>query len=290
MGCEEEVLGVGKKLDKMITNKTADHSSVFDLLKTLQDLPMSLDVLQKTRIGMTVNNLRKASKNEEVISLAKTLIKLWKKLLPGETTQSKGGSSSKVKMDETSNDSTDVAAEKETKEEKKPSSASDTNDAVRLKCRELLANSLKCDNPPENSGDIVEIAAAIEDYIYIEFGNTNQKYKNRVRSRVANLRDAKNPQLRSHVLIGAISALRMSNMSTEEMANEDLRKLREKLTKESIDDHQMAKNQGTVTDLFKCGKCGKSKTTYTQLQTRSSDEPMTTFVYCMECGNRWKFC
>ena len=43
--------------------------------------------LQKTRIGMTVNNLRKASNNDEVGSLAKTLIKNWKRLLPaGETT------------------------------------------------------------------------------------------------------------------------------------------------------------------------------------------------------------
>ena len=27
-----------------------------------------------------------------------------------------------------------------------------------------------------------------------------------------------------------------------------------------------------------------------QVQTRSADEPMTTFVYCQECGNRWKVC
>ena len=25
-----------------------------------------------------------------------------------------------------------------------------------------------------------------------------------------------------------------------------------------------------------------------QAQTRSADEPMMTFVYCNECGNRWK--
>ena len=24
------------------------------------------------------------------------------------------------------------------------------------------------------------------------------------------------------------------------------------------------------------------------MQTRSADEPMTTFVFCMDCGNRWK--
>jgi DNA-directed RNA polymerase subunit M/transcription elongation factor TFIIS len=39
---------------------------------------------------------------------------------------------------------------------------------------------------------------------------------------------------------------------------------------------------------FKCGKCKSQKTSYYQLQTRSADEPMTTFVTCTACGNRWK--
>ena len=39
---------------------------------------------------------------------------------------------------------------------------------------------------------------------------------------------------------------------------------------------------------FKCGKCKSMKTTYYQLQTRSADEPMTTFVTCHNCNNRWK--
>jgi transcription elongation factor S-II len=42
--------------------------------------------------------------------------------------------------------------------------------------------------------------------------------------------------------------------------------------------------------LLRCGKCKTYKTTYTQLQTRSADEPLTTFVLCLNCGNRWKFC
>lgn len=41
--------------------------------------------------------------------------------------------------------------------------------------------------------------------------------------------------------------------------------------------------------FFKCGKCKSMKTTYTQAQTRSADEPMTTFVTCLNCCNRWKF-
>lgn len=42
------------------------------------------------------------------------------------------------------------------------------------------------------------------------------------------------------------------------------------------------------TGMFKCGKCKSVKTTYYQMQTRSADEPMTTYVTCMECSNRWK--
>jgi DNA-directed RNA polymerase subunit M/transcription elongation factor TFIIS len=43
-----------------------------------------------------------------------------------------------------------------------------------------------------------------------------------------------------------------------------------------------------ATDTFKCRKCKSNKCTYYQMQTRSADEPMTTFVSCLDCGCRWK--
>jgi len=39
---------------------------------------------------------------------------------------------------------------------------------------------------------------------------------------------------------------------------------------------------------FFCRKCHKNKTTHYQLQTRSADEPMTTFVTCLNCDARWR--
>lgn len=56
--------------------------------------------------------------------------------------------------------------------------------------------------------------------------------------------------------------------------------------KQGIDASRLAVAQGTKTDLLKCGKCNKRNCTYNQLQTRSADEPMTTFVMCNECGHR----
>ena len=47
--------------------------------------------------------------------------------------------------------------------------------------------------------------------------------------------------------------------------------------------------QVSITSEFICGKCKSSNCTYYQLQTRSADEPMTTFVSCQNCGKRWKF-
>lgn len=52
-----------------------------DLLRELKNMPITLHLLQSTRVGMSVNALRKQSSDEELIALAKSLIKSWKKLL-----------------------------------------------------------------------------------------------------------------------------------------------------------------------------------------------------------------
>jgi transcription elongation factor S-II len=47
-------------------------------------------------------------------------------------------------------------------------------------------------------------------------------------------------------------------------------------------------NKQSKTDIYTCRKCRLKNCDYYQLQTRSADEPMTTFVWCNECGFRWK--
>jgi DNA-directed RNA polymerase subunit M/transcription elongation factor TFIIS len=43
-----------------------------------------------------------------------------------------------------------------------------------------------------------------------------------------------------------------------------------------------------MTDQFKCGKCKKRECVFQEKQLRSCDEPMTLFITCINCGNRWK--
>ncbi|XP_056458631.1 serine/arginine repetitive matrix protein 1-like isoform X4 [Gadus chalcogrammus] len=166
-----------------------------------------------------------------------------------------------------------------------------TGDTVRDKCIEMLSAALRTDNDfMEFGANCEQMAVDIEDHIYQEIRATDMRYKNRVRSRISNLKDPKNPGLRRNVLAGYIEMTRIASMSAEEMASDELKQLRNVLTQEAIREHQMAKTGGTTTDLLQCSKCRKKNCSYNQVQTRSADEPMTTFVLCNECGNRWKFC
>jgi len=272
----------------------------------LQDLPINLNVLTKTRIGMTVNAIRKKSKEDQVITLAKALIKNWKKFINQGTSNSKdtpakeevkaAASEKPPKESKESKEST-VEPEKERRGSTSavhasfPSYPSHTTDSVRLKCREMLCTAITGDAVHvEGGGDPEYLAEMLEECIFKELKRTDMKYKNRVRSRVSNLKDTRNPNLRLNFLCGQVSPARLAVMSSEEMASDDMKEMRQKFTKQGIDSSQLAIVQGTKTDLLRCGKCGKRNCTYNQVQTRSADEPMTTFVLCNECGNRWKFC
>ncbi|NWW48717.1 TCEA1 protein, partial [Pedionomus torquatus] len=280
-------------------------AGALDLLKELKNIPMTLELLQSTRIGMSVNAIRKQSTDEEVTSLAKSLIKSWKKLLDGPSTdkdseeKKKEPASSSQNSPEAREESSSSSNSSSRKEEgSAPSNsfipsfprAPSTSDSVRVKCREMLSAALRTGGTLCRLDFQVKLVLFLKSKapIFQELKNTDMKYKNRVRSRIANLKDAKNPNLRKNVLCGNIPPDKFAKMTAEEMASDELKEMRKNLTKEAIREHQMAKTGGTQTDLFTCGKCKKKNCTYTQVQTRSADEPMTTFVVCNECGNRWK--
>jgi DNA-directed RNA polymerase III subunit RPC11 len=45
---------------------------------------------------------------------------------------------------------------------------------------------------------------------------------------------------------------------------------------------------GQETNQVRCERCGNRRASFYQLQTRSADEPMTTFYRCLSCGNQWR--
>lgn len=59
--------------------------------------------------------------------------------------------------------------------------------------------------------------------------------------------------------------------------------------KKASDNYLYCKQLAPVTDKYYCGKCHKNRCTAYEVQLRSSDEPMSTLVECLECGHNWQF-
>jgi transcription elongation factor S-II len=137
---------------------------------------------------------------------------------------------------------------------------------------------------------LLKRALEIEKTIFNEFGDIDQGYKNKVRSLALNLKNKANPGLRESVVSGELSIKKLCTMSVEDMASEEAKARDRKLAEEALFKARGAGSAQAETDMFMCGKCKGRKCTYFQMQTRSADEPMTTFVTCIICGNHWKFC
>lgn len=164
-----------------------------------------------------------------------------------------------------------------------------TGNKLRDNCSKMLYAALASGSEAE-SGYVSSLVNAIESRVFQDTESQVDQYKARIRSLTSNLKDKSNPGLRESILDGSIGPDRFARMTPEEMMSEDRKAETEKAMKEVMNEVISAQDNAAETDMFKCGKCRKRKTKYYQMQTRSADEPMTTFVTCVNCGHKWKFC
>jgi len=147
----------------------------------------------------------------------------------------------------------------------------------------------------------VERATDVEGKIHEKFLHNKTEYLGKARSLCFNIQ--KNVDLTTRILLGQIEAGELVDMSNEQLASEDARKAREERARKLLDTTRLDWDQANEdkinemcgikgdllkASLFTCARCKSIKTTSTQKQTRSADEPMTVFVLCLNCGKRWK--
>lgn len=90
---------------------------------------------------------------------------------------------------------------------------------------------------------------------------------------------------RAHLLKdGRYKPQDIAHFTHQEMMPQKWQKSIEKIQKQLYADENLKINSD-----FVCRKCKKSNCHHYFLQTRSADEPMTTFVNCLNCGFNWKF-
>lgn len=96
------------------------------------------------------------------------------------------------------------------------------------------------------------------------------------------MRSEKNPDLQFDVVLTYITS---KANSTELLWDQDgLQEARDKLL---VTSELLQKKERGIKGVGECGRCHSDELVFAEKQLRSADEPMTIFVRCIMCGNRW---
>ncbi|AFZ80812.1 transcription elongation factor S-II, putative [Theileria equi strain WA] len=290
----EEIKGkIEELLKKEQEELTNEISTIDGYLSELERVTIDRETLQSTKIGVVLTKLSKKVENvsKDTFDRVNGLIKNWKEAL-----KSTGSTPSKRQKTEHTDSSSPreppVSAET-------PYSGALYNDEMRNKALRYLFKSFvsghSC-NP--DIAVLNKLVYDIEGELYTHYItrlNAQKEYNLQLKSIGFNLKDPNNKSFNDRIYKGEINSLDLVTMKSIDMASDEKKLQRNNILQESL---QACQSDWAVKNIFlnnkskgqfRCFKCKSSDTVYHQMQTRSSDEPMTTFVTCLKCQNRWKF-
>lgn len=277
--------------------KTNDVDRAVQLLKQLQDAPVTASLLKTTQIGVVVGKLRKSDQSE-ISTVAQKVVAQWKGAITPKKTSAVETAKKAPATQPKSETVKESVAEKVTEATETPENAAPslvkrdytlgrTNDKVRDKIQTLVAGAIKCGDTARNQA----IAFQIEESMFTKHGDSGKAYREHSRTILFNLRDEKNQEIHDNLSAGVFLPKDIVHMDVNELANSDVKAKRLAEQKIAIDAARCdwepeGGDQGWV-EIFKCPKCKGQKTKFKQKQIRSADEPMTTFIVCGLCKHRW---
>ena len=136
----------------------------------------------------------------------------------------------------------------------------------------------------------VSIRVAKERFIKRKWGNPlfKQLYISKIRSFYSNIASdsyVSNNNFKTKIMNGDIKVEQISELSVYDICPENWAELLDKKIRRDKIKYEMKPT--AMTDQYKCRKCSSRSCSYYEVQTRSADEPMTQFIACLDCDNRW---
>lgn len=287
-----------KALSKAVTSEPP--ATVIKLLEELKrDAKPTEEQLRSTKAGVTVGKLR-ANPNKDIARIASEIVNKWRKLVEAAKEAKKksqaaaaSGASSPAPIASPAPASS-VYNKPYTGDVEKRHFKTDKVDINRTSSQTrnntigVLYNGLAY-RRTESIEEVVKRAVEVENALFKACKGENQEYRSKGRTLFTSLKRKDNAALGRRVMSGELPVERLVVLSDKELASEEQRARDEELEKENMKKAQVPMAEKSISDALKCGKCGQRKVSYSQAQTRSADEPMTTFCECTVCGNRWKF-
>ncbi|KAI2468730.1 transcription elongation factor [Annulohypoxylon bovei var. microspora] len=279
-------------------------SNLLAIMESLRVASPTEEMLRTTKAGIVIGKLR-GNPNKEVAKVAGEVVAKWKKGIEAEK-RAKGLQPAKAQKGSVGSVSpASKAASPAPKplvgnnkayqgDVEKRSFKSDgvktniTGSQVRDNCIGLLYNGLAY-RSRESEDNVIQRAEEVERAAFKAYKGETKEYKDKIRSLFQNLKVKTNAELGRNVMSGSIAAERFVVMTSKELMSAHQRKADAELELENMKKAQVPMAEKSISDSLECGGCKKKMVSYTQAQTRSADEPMTTFCECMNCGKRWKF-
>ncbi|CAK6977508.1 transcription elongation factor A N-terminal and central domain-containing protein [Scomber scombrus] len=320
----KEIVHCALQIEK--SNADRSYGNILTLLSDLDKSPVTSEHLETTDIVKVLYRLLKTCPDGGVKKAVRCLLSKWKRQyskdgrgvkytekgkdpelscrvsLPDERLSKQGDSQSgSAQACDSAVEIVKAPSEQEAlslmAKDTENSSASSDFSSIRAKCVQLLLAALSPEPPDQDKA--AELAVAVEQHIHKLHTSSQVKYKACVRSKVANLRNAKNRHLRQGLLSCFLSPEVFAQMTAEEMASTELRQLREQYSSQGVNERQLPQGvEGIETQKIRCKRCGGSDCKVTQVsrgtlflpawvRSGGPDEDAMTFVTCSGCGQQW---
>ncbi|KAJ3439585.1 transcription elongation factor tfiis [Anaeramoeba flamelloides] len=315
-----EILELKSRINKLMLEEPHEINIqlLSNLLQMLDEKTLTYSILKSTKIGITINKLRK-HKSETIRNKSAHLFSKMKKLFVQEkrknSTNKSGDLNKKSKTQTKTNTNTNTINKtpnnnnvnndlkatnlknnKKTTTIKKPlekktewvlskTSKNKVRDNIwKTFSLDLYHHFHKVENPQI---EIEELARQIETALLKKTITLGKNYKRIFRKIAHNLATEEHDELRQNLFSKIISPEKLVNMSNSDFMTKEQKHEHKKFLEEGV-----KKSQGRViqtkTNRFKCFRCKSYECSYAEYQSRSGDEPMTVLVTCLICNNAWK--
>ncbi|KAI1115690.1 transcription elongation factor s-ii [Nemania sp. NC0429] len=301
---QRELEGRIKALHKAQTEK-APAAAIISLLEGLKkDVRPTEEMLRTTKAGLVVGKLR-GHTDKTIGKAANEVVAKWRKIVeeekkakglhgPGGRHRDSASPASKAASPAPKpvvNGGSKKTYEGNTETRKFTTDKVDikrTDSMIRNNCIGVLYNGLAYRSTESEDAVLIK-AMAVEAAALKAYKGETQTYKEKVRSLFQNLKIKNNLDLGRNVMSGAISPEKFVVMTSKQLQSAEQRKVDAALEEENMKKAQVPMVEKSISDTLECSGCKKKMVSYSQAQTRSADEPMTTFCECTNCGKRWKF-
>ncbi|KAH8592083.1 transcription elongation factor S-II [Bisporella sp. PMI_857] len=268
-------------------------ANIISILESLKnEVVATEDLLRATKAGMVVAKQR-AHPDKQVAKLAQEIVAKWRRAVDADKQKkdqklAAKGELPKFGMSEAQSQEKFKGDVSKRKWDTDKIDVKRTGVPSRDSILGLLYNGLAfmSEEPPMT---IILKAMEVEKAAFEAYKGETTEYKSKLRSLFQNLKIPNNRELGQAVLSGQIAPEKFVRMTHDELKSAERRKQDTELEKDNMKKSQVPMAEKSISDALRCGRCGQKKVHYTQAQTRSADEPMTTFCECSNCGHRWKF-